>query len=722
MDNNILSVRLDLAEGAYIVSRNDGEEVIVKKINDGVTNHYAKDVMNRRLKEIEKIEGNNGWIASELLKRIDPVLYDALEEFDTKYGTEYRHAYAKTATMQITYTEVGVPNMSMRNKRIYERKASKIRTEKLQKAGISIEYDTNLLKAEKSIRPIERIRAMRIANKQKAVGAKVGKNQGPSIIERITSLRNTISQRISDMRTQRIQKKLEATQKKLEASIPRDENGLIDDVPELSEEELAALNLNQQLASSGIVVDIQNSAKIEPITDGNLDVEPNPAQDVENAQKIAEKVNPVVTSEPIIIPEPIKATAVEHNVAGETRGQQAENSQQLENQISQQEREAEILVAAEGTMQPKAKKAMSRSKLIQESKKAAREAGKMKNAYKDIIRAREEAKATATQRRKEAAERKAEADKIAAEKAKQEAQRLADIEAIERELRIRQEIAAEEARLAAEEAQRKINDKKITVRFTRKLKNIQDSIRNKVHIPNLTGPQKKIAGVVTAAALVAALGVGVAATFASANAEARANSTQEPQSPAVVEVTETHRPEMDDLVYRDIITNQKKNQEKPIEQQVPVASQETEQKSQEDIRREYLSSIRIGSNMKIESGRYFTMPNGTGNFGHFENYKDGSNRLTMIDVLTAKDGLIIVTDSNFFDIDALKRQYPNATIIADQELSLYDLKQQYPDAEFSYHFEFVHSNGKVTRQGWLTQNSMEQEVEIEIPQQADEGR
>lgn len=381
MENNMLKVHLDLAKGTCTVSRNDGKEIIVREIKDGTTSHYAKNVMDERLKEIEKIEGKNGWIASDLLKGIDPVLYDTLEAFDAKYGTEYRHIYANAASMSITYTEVGVPNMSMKNRRIYAKKASEIRTEKLQKAGISIEYDVNPLKAAKEIGVMERIRAMRTANLQKAVGAKVGKNQGPSIIERITSLRETVSQKISDARAQRIQKKLEASQKRLEASIPRDENGLIDDVPELSEEELEAM----RLAQTGVTIDISNP--------------------VMQNQGIADSVTP-----------------------------------------EQQPEQIPTAPVTTQRMEQKAKKDVRRSKSIQASKNAARQAGKMKNSYQERIKAKADAKKAAEEGRKKAEAVNAEKAKKAEEAAKLQAER----QAIEKAIKIQQRKNEAKAKRQAE--------------------------------------------------------------------------------------------------------------------------------------------------------------------------------------------------------------------------------------------------------------------------------
>lgn len=680
MENNMLKVHLDLAKGTCTVSRNDGKEIIVREIKDGTTSHYAKNVMDERLKEIEKIEGKNGWIASDLLKGIDPVLYDTLEAFDAKYGTEYRHIYANAASMSITYTEVGVPNMSMKNRRIYAKKASEIRTEKLQKAGISIEYDVNPLKAAKEIGVMERIRAMRTANLQKAVGAKVGKNQGPSIIERITSLRETVSQKISDARAQRIQKKLEASQKRLEASIPRDENGLIDDVPELSEEELEAM----RLAQTGVTIDISNP--------------------VMQNQGIADSVTP-----------------------------------------EQQPEQIPTAPVTTQRMEQKAKKDVRRSKSIQASKNAARQAGKMKNSYQERIKAKADAKKAAEEGRKKAEAVNAEKAKKAEEAAKLQAER----QAIEKAIKIQQRKNEAKAKRQAEEAARALNEKKLStklsrklksmqdsirnkvhisdineykrkiagavtiaaekakemkkeavVRFTRKLRDAQDSIRNKAHMPKLTGPQKKIAGVAAAFALVGAIGLGVAATQANADATARIPVT--PTVP-IAEAMESTRPELGDIDHFVNIdklghkNNLSTNGVQETEQKAPEVEQE---KSEEEQKREYLSSIRVGSNMKIESGKYFASPDGTGNYGHFENYTDGVKQITIIDVIT-RDGVIVVKDS---------------------DVSLYDLKQQYPDAKFSYHLVCVRSDGSKTTLGWLTENSMEQNLEIETPQQVDEGR
>ena len=139
MENNMLKVQLNLAEGVYVISRNDGKEEVIKSIKDGAKNNYDKANMNNRRREIEKLEGGQSkWIPSDLLNLVDPVLYDALEEFDMKYGTQYRSGYVKSITKQIP--RVGMSEFRSK-KRQYQQRALKERTDDLREAGISIEYD-----------------------------------------------------------------------------------------------------------------------------------------------------------------------------------------------------------------------------------------------------------------------------------------------------------------------------------------------------------------------------------------------------------------------------------------------------------------------------------------------------------------------------------------------------------------------------------------------------
>lgn len=708
-NNNMLNVQLDLSRGAYIISRN-GEEVIVKEINDGTKNNYDKTNMKKRRKEIESMESASKWIPEDLLKLVDPVLYDALEEYDNQNGTKYRSAYVKAITLQVPYTGVS----EMKRERQYQRRAASIRTAALERAGISIEYDINLLGKAKGLGLMDKIQALRTAKSQKTVGATIRTSQGNSIVDAIKGIGNSISQSLSGIRAkinERQAKALEAklleSQRKLEESIPRDENGLIDDVPELSEEEMAIL-ASEALEQTGVKIDIAEPVKpevkqpVQPPVQEQKPIEQQPP--VQEEQKPVEPQPPVV-EQPVEIKPPVIDIPVEPQIPAVEPPVETEKKQP----------EAEVVVPApepkpepeakkpEAEMPRQPKKKMGRSKQIQASKKAAREAGKMKNSYAERIANKAAAKTIADQRRAEAAVRREEEAK------RTEQERIAQ-ERAAFEAKLQQELQEEDARRAAEEADRAIqakNDKKLSVRFTRKLKNAQDSIRNKVHLPSLTGNQRKIAGFLTAVALMGAL--GLATGKSDADAGSRRDIPVEPT--ATISMTMDHvqdeLPEIEELVYRDTgdqhahqtsVKTSDREQKGTVEEK--GGTETNVEKSEEDIQKEYLSSVRVGSNMKIDSGKYFASPDGTGNFGHFENFTDGVKEITMIDVITNK-GVIVIKDG---------------------DVSLYDLKQQYPDAKFSYHFVFRHSDGRTTTLGWLTENSMEQNIEMNQQQMADEGR
>jgi hypothetical protein len=93
----------------------------------------------------------------------------------------------------------------------------------------------------------------------------------------------------------------------------------------------------------------------------------------------------------------------------------------------------------------------------------------------------------------------------------------------------------------------------------------------------------------------------------------------------------------------------------------------------------YLDLVRVGAQMNIESGLFFESPEGTGNYGHFENHKGAKKIISKIGILT-KEGYIIINDGN---------------------ISLRELKEKYPDGVFAYHF--VDEDGHIL--GWLTSES-----------------
>ena len=108
----------------------------------------------------------------------------------------------------------------------------------------------------------------------------------------------------------------------------------------------------------------------------------------------------------------------------------------------------------------------------------------------------------------------------------------------------------------------------------------------------------------------------------------------------------------------------------------------------ENDRVSYLDSVRVGCRMNIESGKYFETSSGTGNYGYFENYKGIVKIISMIAICTEEGKVETVTDSS---------------------VSLRELKEKYPNAEFSYHLTDENGNAM----GWLTSDSFEQNIQNE---------
>lgn len=113
---------------------------------------------------------------------------------------------------------------------------------------------------------------------------------------------------------------------------------------------------------------------------------------------------------------------------------------------------------------------------------------------------------------------------------------------------------------------------------------------------------------------------------------------------------------------------------------------ETE-KIDEAEKQDYQNLVRVGAKMNIQKGKFFETPEGTGRFGRFEKYADSEKVISIIGI-TTKEGYKSVKSS---------------------DISLKELKEKYPDAKFSFHFE----DEKGGSLGWLTSNSFEETIQNE---------
>lgn len=611
---NILNVHIDMQRGEYILSRNNGQEIVIKPITKKYFDKSAKDAKIQEIKKIHKYT----YVPTEKEEQIDPELYDALEEFDKLYGTNYRKDYLRITIEQITFAGIS------EKRKDWIKRTINTKREEFKEAGLNICYDLNIFKVAKNLSIPDRIKMFRIALSQRINGIQAGINRNKVI-----------------------------------------------------ESQLLAGQIPEEIVPEENIVE-DNSKSEEPAVE---------------APKIEEENLEQQPSEQII------AAKIQEEPKAEKRP----------------------------TYEPKAKKAMSRSKTIQASKRAAREAGKMKNIYQTKVKDKTKPVKTQQQIQEEARARKqakaqkaAEAARMAKEQAAEE-KRLKEEQ--EQERLAKEEQARQDAKLSSR-VKRIILGKKasenqeehVVRRFTRKLKDQKDSIRNKIHIPKPT--KRTIAGAVGTVCVVVAIGLGINAL---AN---NRNITVENTSRPTIETTYESKTELEssnpvqskpeEKDYTEAINQAirfEQEEQTPTvtapniktEETTPSTEKNTGKENEEstitDSSTEYLSSVKVGATMNIESGKYFECPDGTGNYGYFEN-QTGAKEISMIGVSTNK---------GYF-------------AIKDPSISLYDLKQQYPDAKFSYHFICRYEDGSTKILGWLTENSMEQNLDNTRQLSVDEGR
>lgn len=649
----MLRVSVNLKQGVYIISEDDGQKVIEVPIEG----KYDKNTIIATRKEIQS--NNRHIVAKEKLNSIDAGVYQAIKQFDNQYGTNYAYNYAKAIGEEIFHTHYDISSKD------YKQKMAGIRAEELKKADVNIEYNVSLLGGLGKLKFGERIRAIRTAFLQKRNGVNVQFANSKQLL--------------------------------LEAPVAKPVDSK-DDIPDMPESEtLKKIIKEDEKAKSK---EAKGSVVIpEPQVNGG----PTPEVPV-NLKRVQELANPNQRN----IDEMLE------NI----RGQEAENSEinPAPAVAELQEALAGRRVASAGRVSqpPAQKKKISRSKAIQASKQEKRDAGKLKNRYKDMQQAKAERQARAAdpEQIRLAAERRA---------AKEEQKRIAEeqrkaAEAEQKRLDAERRRAEEERKRQEAEQNKKqkrilafskigAKSQEMATRFTRKVKDKADSIRNKKFIPKLTDKQKKIAKATTIVALTATLaigsGLGVYKLLSNSNRHT-ADIEGSSSSPAAVETMKTEQDvDKDGIDYvlgihdNDTKTpTQTPTTQTPSQDEVKPGAPVQEEENQsgvkeEDSKKEYLSSIKVGAAMSINSGRYFETPEGQGNYGYFENYTNGVKKIQFIDVMT-NEGYIVIKDDS---------------------VNLWELKQQYPDAKFSYHIVYENEDGTTRPLGWLTESSMDQNMD-----------
>jgi len=598
-NKDILNVSVNLKRGEYVISRNNGSEII-----KGKKTYDRKATEKRR----EEIKGDKS-IPSEILRQIIPLLYDALEEFDTKYGTNYKTAYLEATTKQIPYTGVS------EKERAYKKRVKGEREKMLEDSGIKIKY------GEKS----------RGSTKTLPIGEKLRRKvKSLNIGEKVQTLSQESRQVFGFKK-----KTLRTIDNASAAKIFIQDDDILD-IPDMPEG-LETIS-SDILAEIGVTYDLNKQKEVEA-------VQPVIPTQVEDTVKPKESLKPVV-AQPVKTKKTIKRckrVQAAKNAEREAKKYKnlhkakviAEKQAEMEREIMKRKQEEQARIIREKEEQ---------ARIEREKKLVVRLTRTLKNQY-DLIK-----------------------NKIRVPDLSNQKKQLAGIMGA---ITIQAKIKSEKLNEKKEEV------KGTSIRLTRELKDKTDSIRNKIHVPKIELNKRRIAGVVAGTTLILLFAVG--SSSLGARTENLPADDEQGFSMATVETVEVS------TNYSQ--TQSPKLDKKDVQKQDETQNVKTETKAKESVK-DYLSSIKVGSTMKIENGRFYETPDGTGKSGDFGKYQEEVKEINMIGIST-KDGYINIKDSDF---------------------NLYELKQQYPDGKFSFHIVCRNEDGSVRSLGWLTENSVEQTV------------
>ena len=747
--NDNLKVNLDLEKGIYTITMSNGESLI-KQISD-----YTYDSKSRykRIREIEKEVLGLRDAPEQLKKQLDVVLCDILGEIDEANGTSYRDNYFKAITMQI-----GTKVSEKKSDYIERIKSEKIK--KMEESGILLEYDFSLKASDmsfgKKVQAFQRTLMQRyngirtnFDRKKDESNSPDAENVTPSISDRMSNVRSNAMERLkglqSGMQTQLSKIELSRVKTGIQAQVskiklPNLREGMQSQLSGLQERLKSILKSKQDLATN-VIDDIppmpegeelkklleeiqeQNEAsKPGALTQGEqepkAEVDPVPGVTTQGEQEPKAEVDPVpgVTTqgeqEPKAEVDPVPEVPIQEENAGQ--GSQRED---LDTKKGKKQRKVKKAKTSKSSKVTAEKGTLTKAQRRRENKKLERNGKRFRSVYSgENIEAKRQKRAETAEKVKEAHDRKiAEEATKKSQIDKDPPEPPKDTDQGQLNPDVLQEPDVDTAELGNEKGV-----KNRVTRFTRKVKDVTDSIRNKKYVSIIKEHKRTINGVALAAVVTLGIGAGIVhymnnnsasievpSTSASESVKPSDEGTKTPESTIVigdkevdigdVSTPETQKPTVSEGTKPGTNTNQV-NQGSAVnkgenEESNSNKSEETVNNSAEkDSRVEYLSSIKVGTTMHIESGKYFEAPDGTGNYGYFENHQNGKKEITIIGVAT-NEGYIAVKDGS---------------------ISLYELKQQYPEAKFSYHFVNRNDDGTTTVLGWLTENSFEKDIEHEI--------
>lgn len=286
----------------------------------------------------------------------------------------------------------------------------------------------------------------------------------------------------------------------------------------------------------------------------------------------------------------------------------------------------------------------------------------------------------------------------------------------------------------------KVQLEDLKVRFTRKLKDASDSIRNKVYKPHRKG--FKIAGVTALATLLLFAGVKTYNHFNDVEVKGQmADTTSLVQllegekeidigdaiiKPAT-ELSASLEKESTSLAGTQTETNggvQGVQTQIQAGTKTPEAVKPEEQGQVEtgEPSSNYLSSYRGETTINFDSDRYYEAPNGTGDSGNFGNYKDCKKEMNKIGLQVQGEYKVIGTSLIVENEDGKVERYiqikteggeGDLVIEADKvDLAEFIVRQNYPDAQYmAIHFEAEHENKDRTTLGWVRVDFAEKDLD-----------
>lgn len=677
----MIKVSVDMKRGVYLI-RGDGEDKVVEMPIKG---HYDKSTVNTIREEIKK---PRRFIPSEKLKLVDVGVYNALREYDRKYETDYANKYVDVTTKQISYSSV-----IDKNNRNYEKRQTEIKSREFESNGIDVEYNLSLFSGFGNMSIKDRFQAFKSALVQRKNGVRVQfKNDKQLLLEapaqdlKVEEVENPIIQNVmqSASRTEEREEVIEAVEPKT----------IVPNSPSF-EEIMGISPLLPKMATSKKIEELKEIPEISvtpgieepPVTSVPPVHIPVPEPPVQTINQTPEPLVPPVIegTQPQIIQEGVSDNTVALNVSG---------GKEFNHKSGESK-----------NLQLQGKKKISRSKAIQAAKKAERESKQMKNLYQAKIKAKAEKRKLAEEREKLGPKPKKEK-----QQGPQPPKQTPPVPPtppkppVRKPERVKPNVIASLRNIVL--SKETIQQGKMQVsRFTGKIK----EKAGKVYSNKLKPHKRTIARATTLLAGVA-LTTAIVATGArlATNVLENYNTNIEPDAPKIEQVVQVsqeniqheaiNRADFKDI--RHTMNREGNNQEHTVadetqatieqeaEKETPPVKEQEQQTGQErqDDTKQYLSSIKVGAALNINNGKFFETPEGQGNYGRFENYTDGVKTISMIEIMT-RDGYKIVKDS---------------------ESNLYQLKQQYPDAKFSYHIVFERTDGTKTTLGWLTEDSLEQ--------------